>query len=273
MPVKKVVIEKANRVYQLPPPLFTSLRKKRDKSFLKKTDIINFTRFSWRVESEPNLALDSEGLEPASEDKLNTLKSELAIWFEKQHGVQLDADKEIYIGSSIRNLILSIGLAFIDRGELVFVPELGYPHFRRVVAACGGDDVAYAISSKSDWLPDFSTVSSPIGRIARMLFLNSPHNPTGATLNEKDFSKLIAIASKENVLIINDAMYQSVSDARAMSMLSVKGGPKVSAEVHSFSYTFGLPAFPFGFVGGHTEIINGLTQIAQLSPQPVLNFY
>ncbi len=272
MPAKKVVIEKADRVYQLPPPLFTTLPKEREKSLLKKTDILNFSRFIWPVQQE-EVMLISDSLKPASANKLAGVKSELANWFEKQHGVQLDSDKEIYIGAGVRNLILNIGLAFIDRGELVFVPELGYPHYKRTVAACGGDVVPYSVSAKSDWLPDFSTVSSPIGRITRMLFLNSPHNPTGAALNEKDLNKLTAIASKENVMVINDAAYQSLSDSNPHSLLSAKGGTKIGAEIYSFSYTFGVTSIPFGFVAGHSEIINGLTQIASLSPQPVLNLY
>ena len=273
MPVKKVVIEKADRVYQLPPPLFTTLPKEKEKTLLKKTDILNFSKFSWPLEMEGELNLNADSLKPASESTLANLKHELASWFEKHHGVQLDQDKEIYIGGGVRNLILNIGLAFIDRGELVFVPELGYPHYKRTVAACGGDTVLYRVSAKSDWLPDFSTVSSPIGRIARMLFLNSPHNPTGAVSNEKDLNNLAARASKENVIIINDAAYQSLSDAKPPSLLSVKAGTKIGAEIYSFSYTFGLPSLPFGFVAGHSEIINGLNQIASLSPQPVLNLY
>ena len=122
-------------------------------------------------------------------------------------------------------------------------------------------------------MPDFSTVSSPIGRIARLLFLNSPHNPTGAVLAEKELNQLAVAASKSNVMIINDAAYQSLSDVKPPSLLSVKGGAKIGAEVYSFSYAFGLPALPFGFVAGHSEIINGLNQIASLSPQPVLNIF
>ncbi len=273
MPVKKVVIEKAERVYQLPPPLFTTLPKEKEKTLLKKTDILNFSKFSWPLEMEEELKLNADSSKPASASKLANLKHELAVWFEKQHEVQLDPDKEIYIGGGVRNLILNIGLAFIDRGELAFVPELGYPHYKRTVAACGGDTVSYRVSAKSDWLPDFSTLSSPIGRIARVLFLNSPHNPTGAVLNEKELNKLAAMASKENVIIINDAAYQSLSDTKPPSLLSVKGGTKIGAEVYSFSYLLGLPPLPFGFVAGHSEIINGLTQIASLSPQPVLNMF
>jgi len=273
MPVKKVVIEKADRVYQLPPPLFTSLHKERDKTLLKKTDILNFAKFSWSVPTESELVLDAQGLRPAEDSKLQTLKEELSRWFEKHQGVQLRPDKEVYLGSGIRNLILNIGLAFIDRGELVFVPELGYPHYRRTVAACGGDSVNYGVSTKSDWWPDFKNVLSPIGRIARMLFLNSPHNPTGVVLEDKELNQLITIASKENVMIINDAAYQSLNESKTMSFLSAKGGQKTGVEIHSFSYTFGLPSLPFGFVAGHSEIINGLNQISQLSPQPILNFY
>ena len=273
MPTKKVVIEKADRVYQLPPPLFTTLPKEREKTLLKKTDILNFSKFGWPLEIEEELKLNADSLKTASDSKLANLRHELAGWFENRHEVQLDPDKEIYIGGGVRNLILNIGLAFIDRGELAFVPELGYPHYKRTVAACGGDTVSYRVSAKSDWLPDFSTVSSTIGRIARMLFLNSPHNPTGAVLSEKELNKLAAIASKENVMIINDAAYQSLSDAKPPSLLSVKAGTKIGAEIYSFPYTFGLPAFPFGFVAGHSEIINGLNQIASLSPQPVLNLF
>lgn len=273
MPVKKVVIEKANRIYQLPPPLFSSLPKRREKTLLRKTDFLDFSGFNWQVDIEAELTLKADSLQPASSAKLNALKEELAKWFDRHHGVPLDPDKEIYIGNGVRNIMLSIGLTFIDRGELVFVPELGYPHYKRITAACGGDDISYSVSSKSDWLPDFSTVSSPVGRIARLLFLNSPHNPTGAVLHEKEFSRLFAIASKENVLIINDATYQSTSDTRAISMLSIKGAPKVGAEIHSFSYTFGLPQLPFGFVAGHSEIINGLAQTSNLFPQPVPKLY
>ncbi|MGH8016473.1 MAG: aminotransferase class I/II-fold pyridoxal phosphate-dependent enzyme, partial [Candidatus Zixiibacteriota bacterium] len=273
MPLKKVVIEKANRLFQLPPPLFTSIHKKRDKTLIRKTDILNFTRFSWPAKASPDLNVTPESIEPASETKISTLKEELSGWFEKQHGVKLDSEKEIFVGGGIRNLLLNIGLAFIDRNELAFVPELGYPHFRRVVAACGGEDVSYPNSVKSDWLPDFSKVSSPIGRIARLLFLNSPHNPTGAVLNEKELSKLAAIASKENVMIINDATYQSLCGTESPSLLAIDGGTKIGAETHSFSYTFGLPSLPVGFVAGHPEIINGLKQLEQLSPQPVPDFY
>jgi aspartate/methionine/tyrosine aminotransferase len=92
-------------------------------------------------------------------------------------------------------------------------------------------------------------------------------------MGEKELTKLTSMASKENIIVINDATYQSLSDTNCASLLSVKGGTKVGAEVYSFAHNFGLPSCSFGFVAGHSEIINGLNQISTLAPQPVPSVY
>jgi len=102
-----------------------------------------------------------------------------------------------------------------------------------------------------------------LGRIARLLFLNSPHNPTGAELNEKTITDLIWIASREHIAIINDAAYATLSGRKPIPFLSVKGGKNVGVEVGSFSYTFGLPILPIGFAVGNREIITGIRQTSK----------
>jgi len=271
MATKKIVIEKANRMFQLPPPLFSLLHKEKTKTSFLRTNILNFSKFNWPVETESELTFDSDSLSPAGDKKNQQLKEVVSEWFLKRHNVSLVPEKEVYIGSGIRNIFLNLGLAFIDRGELSFVPGLGYPHYRRTVAACGGKAIAYSLNEKNGWLPQKESFETPAGRVAKLMFLNSPHNPTGATLTAKDISYLIRVAAKENIILINDAAYQSLSDLSPLSILSVAGGMNVGIELYSFSYTFGLPALPFGFVVGNREIINGLKQIERLSPQPVLN--
>jgi aspartate/methionine/tyrosine aminotransferase len=74
------------------------------------------------------------------------------------------------------------------------------------------------------------------------------------------------MAGRENILLINDAAYQSIPSRQAVSLLSVRGGKRVGVEVCSFSYLLGLPWLPFGFAAGNREIINGLAQAASLLP-------
>jgi aspartate/methionine/tyrosine aminotransferase len=266
MAVKKIVIDKANRLYRLPPTLMSSLEKGDRRRLGRKLDTLDLATFRWPVTAESDLEITEQGLQEASSEQIEKLKEELAAWFQNHHRVRLNAAKEIFVTSGISNAILSLGLAFIDSGDLAFVPELGLPHFRRVVAACGGHSIEYCISERNDWSPDFDRLNAPAGRVAKLLFLNTPHNPTGATLGPRELAGLIEKAGRENILIVNDAAYQSMSDRKPYSLLAAEGGKRIGVELYSFSYAFGLPRQQFGFVAGNREIISGLAQASKLSP-------
>ena len=102
--------------------------------------------------------------------------------------------------------------------------------------------------------------------MARLLFLNSPHNPTGAELSDKELTDLAWLAGRENILLVNDAAYAGLSIRPPASLMAVRGGRKVGVELGSFSYQFGLPPLPFGFAVGSHDVIEGLHRVAQYQP-------
>jgi aspartate/methionine/tyrosine aminotransferase len=213
-----------------------------------------------------------EGMQPASSERLNNLKEEIIGWMATHHQVKLNA-REVLIGPGISAMVFASSLAYIDHGDLAFVPNLGVPLYKRAVVACGGDAVGYGISAKNDWQADFSKVGTRLGRVARVLYVNSPHNPTGAELGDKEFSSLVWTASRENLLVINDAAYQSIPSRLPVSLLSTDGGKRVGVELYSFSYLFGLPAMPFGFAVGNREALVGLRSALSLFAAPIPDYW
>jgi LL-diaminopimelate aminotransferase len=270
---KKVVIEKANRVYQFPPEILSMVPTEARRSLLRKGDLIDLASFGWPVDFPSDLSLDMASLRPASAERLTELKEALAAWMQARHQVKLNPHKEIYVGGSIRTTVLSLALSYIDSGDLAFVPELGIPLYRKAIMACGGEPISYPVSSKSDWVPDFERINTTLGRVARVLFLNSPHNPTGAELSEKEMAHLTWTAARENILVINDAAYQSIPTRMPVSLLGVTGGKKVGVEVHSLAYLLGLPSIPFGFVAGNREVVSALKLSNNLIPTYLPDLY
>lgn len=271
--IKKVLIDKANRLYQFPPDIFSFMRETGKKPIIKKAEIIDLGRFNWNIPFDEKLKIDTGSLNAAKPDKLKQLKEALADWFYELHKIRLNPLKEIFIGGRISSMILSTALAFVDSSDIVFVPELGLPSYRKAVTTAGGEPVSYAISNKNEWLPNFERLSTRLGRVARLLFLNSPHNPTGTVLSQQDLENLIWVAARENIALVNDAAYQSVSDAKKNSLIGIKDGKRVGVELHSFSYTFGLPHLPFGFAIGYKELIEGITQTSSLAPAFIPDYY
>lgn len=262
-PIKKVVIEKANRLYQLPPEIGSFTRAQAARAIRRKTPVIDLAGFVWPVAAEGG-PLDWNKLLPADESLLLSLKETLAAWYETTHGVRLNPEREIFIGNGVSRIAMSLALAFVDSGDIAFVPDLAIPLYRKVVTACGGEAVGYNISLKDNWRPNFERVSTRLGRVARLLFVNSPHNPTGTEMRAKDWEDLVWTATRENITLVNDAAWQTFPTHHVPSLLSVSGARKAGIELGSFAYSFGLPPIPFGYAVGNREIINGLMNARHL---------
>ncbi len=272
MPIKRLIIDKADRLYQLPPELLAVVAADERRPMLRRLDAIDLASFTWPPQIEPDYLPNPEGIRPASTERLNNLKEELIAWLAAQHQVRLTT-RELFIGGRVSSLMFGLALAYVETGDVAFVPDLGLPLYRKVVIAAGGEPVGYSVSAKNNWSPKFDRLNTGLGRVARLLFLNTPHNPTGAELSEKELADLVWKVGRENILVVNDAAYQSISGRKPASLLAVEGGKRVGVEVHSFSYQFGLPWLPFGFVAGNREIITGLKTAAALTPAYIPDYY
>ena len=271
--IKKVLIDKANRTYQFPPDLFSFLPDNEKPSLIKKTELIDLGKFNWNIPYSQNEKITPESLAPASTKKLDELRETISDWIYELHKIRINPKKEIYIGGSVSQILFATALAYIEPSDVIFVPKLGLPTYRKVITACGGEAVSYDISLKSNWSPDFTKLSTRLGHVARMLFLNTPHNPTGYTLKQTELEQLIALASKENIAVINDTAYQSIVDKPESSLIGTKGGKRIGIELYSFSYQFGLPKLPFGFAVGSKDLIEGLTRTSSLFAQHIPQYY
>jgi LL-diaminopimelate aminotransferase len=271
--VKKVLIDKANRLYQMPPPILAFAEAERQRMKPRREDIIDLGTFVWPVEFDRSRPPDTDSFRPAQDRQLAEMKEELAAWLSKRFQVRLVSDKEIFIGGSMSSMFYQLTMAYVDVGDVAFVPNVGIPLYRWAVTACDGEPIGYAVSSKGDWIPRFDRLNTGLGRVARLLFLNTPHNPTGAVMSEKELAELIWLAGRENILLVNDASHAGLPAAKPPSMLGIKGSKRVSVEIHSFSHLLGLPPMPLGFAVGNRELINGLKRVARTSPAHLPRYY
>ncbi len=260
--IKKIVLDKADRLYHFPFDLEDFFPKRIRKSIDKRYPTIDLGRFRWPVIFDLS-AGEPDSSELADADDLLELKETLAAWFRSRFGLRIIARKEIHIGQGIRRILFDICQAFVEYGDLVLTPEPGLPFYRRQVIAAGGVPVSYQISEKTEYKPSAKQLSSNLGKTAKIIILNNPHNPTGKLLDGTDLTELVRIASRENIFIVNDAAYCSLSEEKYYSILALPGGVKVGLELFSFPYCFGLPYMPLGFAVGSQDVINGLDTIGK----------
>src|SRR5262249_42987610 len=97
---------------------------------------------------------------------------------------------------------------------------------------------------------------------ARLLFLNYPNNPTGATVDLQFLEKVVALAKKHDVVIAQDAAYNEMYfESPPPSIFQVAGAKEVAIEFHSLSKTFNMSGWRVGFAIGGAPIVAALGQV------------
>ncbi|MDR7484128.1 MAG: LL-diaminopimelate aminotransferase [Armatimonadota bacterium] len=183
-----------------------------------------------------------------------------AAWFEQRFGVALDPDREVLALIGSKEGLAHLPWATMDPGDVALVPDPGYPVYRSATIMAEGDPFMLPLAADRGFLPDLEAVPEPVLRRARLLFLNYPNNPTGATADLAFFARAVEFARRWNLLLVHDNAYSEVAydGYRPPSVLQVPGAKEVAIELLSLSKPYNMTGWRIGFAVGRAEAIAAL---------------
>lgn len=207
------------------------------------------------METLSQAALDPENYKYALSDRPELIQA-VQGWYRRRYGVELQPDEVMSVYGSQEGLT-HIGLAICDPGDVVLVPNPGYPIFEMGPFLCGAKPFYYDLLPENDYLPDLDAIPEEVARAAKMMVVSYPANPICVTAPRSFYEQLVAWAQKYNVIIIHDNAYSEIIyDGReGISFLSIPGAMEVGVEYNSLSKTYNLTGARISFVLGNREII------------------
>ncbi len=181
-----------------------------------------------------------------------------ARWMAKVCGVDdLDPDCEIVHSIGSKAALSILPAALINPGDLVLMTVPGYPVFGTHARWYGGEVHNLPLTEANQFLPDLASLAPKILNRAKVLVLNYPNNPTGASATAEFYAEVVALAKKHRFVVISDAAYAAlVFEDRPQSILAVPGGKDVAVELHSMSKAFNMTGWRLGFVAGNPLLVS-----------------
>jgi LL-diaminopimelate aminotransferase len=197
----------------------------------------------------------------SSSDGEKWFKEAVADWYSKRFDVQLDPDTEVCALTGSKEGLCNVARAFVDAGDKVMFPDPGYP-----VYGIGGAQLMGARSLPRPLSPVDGFKMNLTQRDlkgVKLLYVNYPHNPTGAVADSKDLERLLDAACESGTLVCYDNAYSEMTygSYTAPSILQVDKDKEASVEVHSCSKTFAMTGYRIGYAVGNKEAIGGLKAI------------
>ncbi len=263
-------VELAARLKKLPPYLFAEIDRQKKEARARGVDLIDLGIGDPDLPTPAHVidALARAAREPKNHrypdyEGLLAFRDAAAAWYRRRFGVTLDPATEVLTLIGSKEGTAHIPLAFVNPGDVVLVPDPGYPVYAAGTWFAGGEPYFLPLRAERGFLPDLDAVPADVLRRARMLFLNYPNNPTAAVATREFFAEVVAFARRHDVIVCHDAMYSELSfdGCEPPSFLQVPGAREVGVEFHSCSKTYSMTGWRIGFVVGNREVLAGLGRV------------
>jgi LL-diaminopimelate aminotransferase len=191
------------------------------------------------------------------------LKQAAARYMERVCGVPgLNPETEIIHSIGSKAALSILPAALINPGDYVLMTTPGYPVFGTHSKYYGGLVHNLPLTEANGFLPDLGSIAADVLRRAKVLVLNYPNNPTGASATPQFFADVVAFAKKNNIVIVHDAAYAAlVFEGKPLSFLATPGAKEVGIELHSASKTFNMTGWRCGFVAGNELLVKAYGDI------------
>ena len=205
--------------------------------------------------------LHQEALQPAnrgySDNGDAQLKEAAVRYLEKVCRVPgLNPETQVLHSIGSKAALSILPAALVNPGDYVLMTTPGYPVFGTHARYYGGLVHNLPLTQANGFLPDLDSIPSDVLARSKVLIINYPNNPTGASATAEFYARVVQFAKKNQVVVVSDAAYAAlVFEGRPLSFLATPGACDVGIELHSTSKTFNMTGWRCGFVAGNELLI------------------
>ncbi|TCL62413.1 LL-diaminopimelate aminotransferase [Hydrogenispora ethanolica] len=258
----------AKRTEALNSAIFAQLDQRKKALLQAGRDAIDFSIGTPDLAPAPHImrALHEEALRPENYRyaiaDLPELVESVQQWYQRRFAVELQPDEILSMNGS-QDGLAHIALTLADPGDVVLVPDPGYPIFSVGPQLAGAELYKMPLLAENDYLIDFAAIPPAVARRARLMIVSYPNNPVTAVAPPAFYERLIAFAREYGIAVLHDNAYcELVFDgAKGGSFLNYPGAKEIGLEFNSLSKSYNIPGPRLSFAVGNRELIAQLRKL------------
>ncbi|MBQ9366153.1 MAG: LL-diaminopimelate aminotransferase [Victivallales bacterium] len=197
-----------------------------------------------------------------SDNGCQEFKDAAAKYMQELYGVTIDPVNEIVHSIGSKSALSLLPTCFINPGDITVMTVPGYPVLGTWTKYLGGEVVNLPLLKENGFLPDLDSLTADQRKRCKLIYLNYPNNPTGASATPEFYDKAIAFAKENNILLVVDAPYAPLNfKGKPLSILSRPNGKEVAVELHSMSKGFNMTGWRLGWVCGNADAVKAFATV------------
>ena len=194
---------------------------------------------------------------------LPELKQAVCDYYVRRFGVEGITPDMVCSVNGTQEGVGVFGLAMLDEGDTVLVPDPCYPVFEAGVKIAGGELAYYPLNAEHDFLPYVEGIDPAVADRAKYMIVSLPANPVGSVGTPELYAQIIDFAREHDLLIVHDNAYSDITfdGPRGGSFLQYPGALEVGVEFFSLSKSFNVTGARIGFLVGRPDVIAAFSKL------------
>jgi aspartate aminotransferase len=204
---------------------------------------------------------------------IDELKSAIHDKFLTDYGVNYE-NNEILVSCGGKHSLYNLFMVLLDEGDEVIIPSPYWVSYTEIVKLAGGVPVLVD-TSLNDFKFNLDMLKKCYTSKTKAVIINSPSNPTGVMMNEKDLIDIAMFAVEKDLLIVTDDIYEKIifDDKKFFNVLMVdKSLKENTVAVNAVSKTYSMTGFRIGYAAGKKEIISAMNNLQSQSTSNPTSF-
>lgn len=202
-------------------------------------------------------------------------KQAVCDWMKERSGVSL-GQEEVVATYGAKHACFLLPSFFLEHGkkQIVFIPNPSYPPYTDGTLLAGGVPYCLNLLPENNFEPDLKKIKKNVLKKARIMFLNSPHSPTGAVYGEKKLKEIVDFCNDNNIILISDECYNELFfGERPKSILEISGSENCAIVLNSLSKRSMMTGYAVGFVASkNPELLKPIAAVLRKSIQGPATF-
>ena len=194
---------------------------------------------------------------------LPELKQAVCDYYVRRFGVEGITPDMVCSVNGTQEGVGVFGLAMLDEGDTVLVPDPCYPVFEAGVKIAGGELAYYPLNAEHDFLPYVAGIDPAVADRAKYMIVSLPANPVGSVGTPELYGQIIDFAREHDLLIDHDNAYSDITfdGPRGGSFLQYPGALEVGVEFFSLSKSFNVTGARIGFLVGRPDVVAAFSKL------------
>ena len=202
------------------------------------------------------------------------LRQAIAEKLQRDNSVQVDPATEIIVTVGTNEAIAIAMLALIDPGDEVLIPDPTWLHYFYCVQLAGGVPIHVPLRAANHFQIDPADLARAITQRTKMIIVNSPHNPTGAVLDQTILKEIAELAIKRDLLVLSDEIYEKIiyDGVQHFSIANLPGMAERTLTANGFSKTYSMTGWRVGYIAARKHFIDAMIRVHQSSATSATSF-